>query len=688
MISGNVKRSKELKKTARTIIRRRMLYAAGLGVIPFPIVDAAGILAVQVVMIKDLAKVYDIPFKEQLVKSFIGSLAGSMSAMSVVKTLPVMGSIIGAVAVSVSGAASTYAIGKVFVHHFDLGGTLLDFDPVKSQQYFKKLYEEGAKEAVHLKEEKKIRTGKMTEALKPSNGETPPPATNGSSFSNPITNFTKSTNWAKKREAKAKAKARHKKIILKKRRRAARLKKLKKYTFLLLIIGVGGYYYYQQTMKYSSKSTEIDLYMKEASAKQVDLKAVANFDSLSNAKIASFPLNSTEGVINYHIQNKEATYPKRYSLSAVRFVGKSDALSAGAVTQLQNIALLMKKYPDLKINLYGHTTDIGPEFSRQKTGRARARVLKDAVTNFGISSYRLTGNYIEKSAGTHDEYWGAEIVIDVTTEESAVAITAPVIPTQPRSIISSFVRKINKTEEEKPSPEESSAIVTEVDTTMQATDLTDTLLVKQDTILDEIQEDLISDIDSTAMDSTAMDSVNVEPERVDSVTIDSTVIEEPIKESIEEDTVQAEALPPPPKKKGSVPQTTANVMVQYLESANPTFPKIFSLSNVVFTEESEDLNTKAEKQLVKIAALMKKYPSMKIEIYAHISNGGSGDTSQEEKAKVQLKWQDIGLRRARAIKKFLHENGTSNRKISTNFRLQRKEPTEKYWGAEIVIINK
>jgi len=687
MISGNVKRSKELKKTARTIIRRRMLYAAGLGVIPFPIVDAAGILAVQVVMIKDLAKVYDIPFKEQLVKSFIGSLAGSMSAMSVVKTLPVMGSIIGAVAVSVSGAASTYAIGKVFVHHFDLGGTLLDFDPVKSQQYFKKLYEEGAKEAVHLKEEKKIRTGKMTEALKPSNGEAPPPATNGSSFSNPITNFTKSTNWAKKREAKAKAKARHKKIILKKRRRAARLKKLKKYTFLLLIIGVGGYYYYQQTMKYSSKSTEIDLYMKEASAKQVDLKAVANFDSLSNAKIASFPLNSTEGVINYHIQNKEATYPKRYSLSAVRFVGKSDALSAGAVTQLQNIALLMKKYPDLKINLYGHTTDIGPEFSRQKTGRARARVLKDAVTNFGISSYRLTGNYIEKSAGTHDEYWGAEIVIDVTTEESAVAITAPVIPTQPRSIISSFVRKINKTEEEKPSPEESSAIVTEVDTTMQATDLTDTLLVKQDTILDEIQEDLISDIDSTAMDSTAMDSVNVEPERVDSVTIDSTVIEEPIKESIEEDTVQAEALPPPPKKKGSVPQTTANVMVQYLESANPTFPKIFSLSNVVFTEESEDLNTKAEKQLVKIAALMKKYPSMKIEIYAHISHGGSGDTSQEEKAKVQLKWQDIGLRRARAIKKFLRDDGISNRKMSANFRLQRKEPTEKYWGAEIVIIS-
>jgi len=687
MISGNVKRSKELKKTARTIIRRRMLYAAGLGVIPFPIVDAAGILAVQVVMIKDLAKVYDIPFKEQLVKSFIGSLAGSMSAMSVVKTLPVMGSTIGAVAVSVSGAASTYAIGKVFVHHFDLGGTLLDFDPVKSQQYFKKLYEEGAKEAVHLKEEKKIRTGKMTEALKPSNGEALPPATTGSSFSNPITNFTKSTNWAKKREAKAKAKARHKKIILKKRRRAARLKKLKKYTFLLLIIGVGGYYYYQQTMKYSSKSTEIDLYMKEASAKQVDLKAVANFDSLSNAKIASFPLNSTEGVINYHIQNKEATYPKRYSLSAVRFVGKSDALSAGAVTQLQNIALLMKKYPDLKINLYGHTTDIGPEFSRQKTGRARARVLKDAVTNFGISSYRLTGNYIEKSAGTHDEYWGAEIVIDVTTEESAVAITAPVIPTQPRSIISSFVRKINKTEEEKPSPEESSAIVTEVDTTMQATDLTDTLLVKQDTILDEIQEDLISDIDSTAMDSTAMDSVNVEPERVDSVTIDSTVIEEPIKESIEEDTVQAEALPPPPKKKGSVPQTTANVMVQYLESANPTFPKIFSLSNVVFTEESEDLNTKAEKQLVKIAALMKKYPSMKIEIYAHISHGGSGDTSQEEKAKVQLKWQDIGLRRARAIKKFLRDDGISNRKMSANFRLQRKEPTEKYWGAEIVIIS-
>jgi len=49
------------------------------------------------------------------------------------KFIPGGGTIIGSVGISVFGAASTYAIGKVFVRHFEGGGTIssLSADSIK-----------------------------------------------------------------------------------------------------------------------------------------------------------------------------------------------------------------------------------------------------------------------------------------------------------------------------------------------------------------------------------------------------------------------------------------------------------------------------------------------------------------------------------------------------------------------------
>ena len=135
-----------LKKEADAITTRRTLYAGGIGLLPFPLIDLAAILGVQIVMIKDIAKVYDVNFKEQTVRSIITTLVGDLGAvgvMSGVKTIPIIGQIMGGFATSLTGAAATYALGKVFTQHFDQGGTLLNFDPVKSRKYFQEAYEEG-----------------------------------------------------------------------------------------------------------------------------------------------------------------------------------------------------------------------------------------------------------------------------------------------------------------------------------------------------------------------------------------------------------------------------------------------------------------------------------------------------------------------------------------------------------------
>ncbi len=131
----------EKKKKAIRIIRFRMLMASGVGFVPFPILDAAGIVSIQLWMISDLAKIYDVPFKKNIARSIIGTLVGNVGAVSLLKLIPGI-NILGSGAVAMSAGATTYALGKVFTQHFDQGGTLLSFDPIKSRAYFEQVYEE------------------------------------------------------------------------------------------------------------------------------------------------------------------------------------------------------------------------------------------------------------------------------------------------------------------------------------------------------------------------------------------------------------------------------------------------------------------------------------------------------------------------------------------------------------------
>lgn len=53
---------------------------------------------------------------------------------------------------AVTAAAGTYATGKVFTYHFSQGGTLLDFDPVKSREFFQQEFESGQRFVADLSE--------------------------------------------------------------------------------------------------------------------------------------------------------------------------------------------------------------------------------------------------------------------------------------------------------------------------------------------------------------------------------------------------------------------------------------------------------------------------------------------------------------------------------------------------------
>lgn len=140
------------------LVKKYMLWTLGAGAIPIPFVDFAAVTGVQIKMLKDLSEHYNIPFNQNAGKSVTASLLGSISAStlkasifgSLLKAVPVAGSILGAASMSLFSTAACYAIGKVFIQHFEAGGTFLDMDPDKVKEYFKEQFAEGKEVAQEM----------------------------------------------------------------------------------------------------------------------------------------------------------------------------------------------------------------------------------------------------------------------------------------------------------------------------------------------------------------------------------------------------------------------------------------------------------------------------------------------------------------------------------------------------------
>jgi len=139
----------ERAKHAETIIRNHVVWSMGAGMIPVLIADIFAVSALQLDMIRQLCKVYGVDFSETQGKAIVTSLTSStiarVTAGSIVKIIPGLGSLLGGVTVSVFAGASTYALGEVFKKHFELGGTILDFDPARLKKLYKEKFEKGKK---------------------------------------------------------------------------------------------------------------------------------------------------------------------------------------------------------------------------------------------------------------------------------------------------------------------------------------------------------------------------------------------------------------------------------------------------------------------------------------------------------------------------------------------------------------
>jgi len=139
---------------ADVIITRHAALAGGAGLIPMPLVDFGAIFAAQLNMLRLLCKLWDVKFSKMAATSAILSAAGAaipgvnartLFLTSAAKAIPVIGTGAATLANPALGAATTLAIGKLFVEHLESEGTLLTFKASRIKEYAKKLVADAEK---------------------------------------------------------------------------------------------------------------------------------------------------------------------------------------------------------------------------------------------------------------------------------------------------------------------------------------------------------------------------------------------------------------------------------------------------------------------------------------------------------------------------------------------------------------
>lgn len=144
---------------AQNIVKNNIISSMASGLIPVPLFDIISLTNIQFHMIQTLAEHYEVPvdnISRSLVTSLISGtlpVASMLGIGSLVKGFPGIGTLAGSGSVSVISGAISYAVGQVFIKHFEKGGTLKDFNPDSAKIYFSDQYKAGKMVARELLQE-------------------------------------------------------------------------------------------------------------------------------------------------------------------------------------------------------------------------------------------------------------------------------------------------------------------------------------------------------------------------------------------------------------------------------------------------------------------------------------------------------------------------------------------------------
>lgn len=145
-----VKHKNRISQANKTV-RNHSILTGALGIISIGPLGVPLIIANGLKMLHKLSKIYGIEFKKDAGKSAISSFLVACGTYSISGRLiwglgtliPAAVPVIGVVTRPIFATAVMYAMGKIFIQHFESGGTFLTFDPEKVRGHYAELFEEG-----------------------------------------------------------------------------------------------------------------------------------------------------------------------------------------------------------------------------------------------------------------------------------------------------------------------------------------------------------------------------------------------------------------------------------------------------------------------------------------------------------------------------------------------------------------
>lgn len=127
---------------------RDSVYASmGIGILPLPLVNVAAVTANNLNLVRKLAGLYGVEFKESIAKKIIiavtgagaGVLATPLVEMAVIG-IPLVGLPLAVGTMPMLNGMTTYALGRMFVTHFERGGSFIGANADTMKEDFTEAY--------------------------------------------------------------------------------------------------------------------------------------------------------------------------------------------------------------------------------------------------------------------------------------------------------------------------------------------------------------------------------------------------------------------------------------------------------------------------------------------------------------------------------------------------------------------
>lgn len=163
VVADDAVSTSERANEALHTIKNHTMTAMGIGILPAPGLDLIALTGVQLNLLRKLGALYGLSLSDETGKKLLGALLSGYLPMvvaapvaSILKFIPGVGIAAGVLAQSTVAGATTYAIGKLFLQHFESGGSFLNFKAAEMGDKLRQQVQEG-------KDFIKKHTGRKTE---------------------------------------------------------------------------------------------------------------------------------------------------------------------------------------------------------------------------------------------------------------------------------------------------------------------------------------------------------------------------------------------------------------------------------------------------------------------------------------------------------------------------------------------